>query len=108
VNIQQSLNELKLIQMRALTNNAAALETHRVHYAEQSGEKYVGIKSKYDSGWNFRESDYRDDPAYQTLWWIKGLEAELNKTEWDMTNPQDMAIAVRAYKAVTASDVKPK
>jgi hypothetical protein len=117
MNIQESLNKLKLIQMRALTHGdeGITLRTHRVQYDERvvcaSGhvnEESIDVRDIWSGGWSFSASDYKDHPAYQTLWWIKALEEELNRPDWDLTNPEDMAIAVRAYKSVTASGVKPQ
>jgi hypothetical protein len=94
--IQQSLGALKLIQMRALTQNHLT-EPHNIEF-RGDGES-IGIKNTFGSGWNFHASEYANHPAYQTLWWLKAFEAELNKPEWDFSNPEDIAIAVRAYKA---------
>jgi hypothetical protein len=94
MNIQQDLYDLRLIQMRALTH-----EDHLEHYRVAYSSNDIEIKNEFGSGWSFFADEHTDNPAYQTLLWIKRFEDDLNKQDWDMSNPKHLQIAMRAYKA---------
>jgi hypothetical protein len=97
MNIQQALDDLRLIQMRALTHEDDLKHYHVLYYGHR-----IAVQNEFGSGWNFFADEHTDNPAYQTLLCIKRLEDDLNKPDWDMSNPEHLRIAVRTYKAATA------